>query len=112
MLRASKITHSPILFLEDFENLDNMLPFKTPTAYRAKERNRHTILPRTISVVSQWSGPFSRYKDLNSILDGTDARPFIYLELNRRTKKSLEDSNSVVPNIGKDGGPRCKAKKC
>lgn len=52
MLRASRITHSPILFLEDFENLDNMLPFKTPTAYRGKERNRQMVLPRTISAAS------------------------------------------------------------
>lgn len=52
MLHASKITHSPILFTESFENLDNMLPFKTPTAYRGKERNRQMILPRTISVAS------------------------------------------------------------
>lgn len=51
-LHASKITHSPILFLKNFENLDNMLPFKTPTAYRGKERNRQMILPRIISVVS------------------------------------------------------------
>lgn len=51
-LHASKITHSPILFLENFENLDNMLPFKTPTAYRGKERNRQMILPRTTSAVS------------------------------------------------------------
>lgn len=52
MLHASRITHSPILFLEDFENLDNMLPFKTPTAYRGKERNRQMVLPRTISAAS------------------------------------------------------------
>lgn len=51
-LHASKITPSPILFLEDFENLDNMLPFKTPTAYRGKERNRQMVLPRAISAAS------------------------------------------------------------